>query len=231
MHAIGYVRVSTEGQAQDGVSLAAQEAKVHAWADLNGAAAVAIFTDAGLSGKRADNRPGLQEALRRSSLNDALGPACDGPGSRSLDPEFLGPPGAARAARSHRNAHGPFPGRRRFPAPAFSRARRHAKAPESILGILLYDAVCGPDHRSARFSRGKRRSAGPRNAGLRPSTPPRRRGGHRRVAAGDGPRWSGCWSVYAVAVSFPDVIQVTMIPASLRGARGVLVWRDTFAGG
>lgn len=61
--AIGYVRVSTEGQSLDGVSLAAQEAKIRAWADLNGYDLVALHTDAGLSGCRADNRPGLQEAL------------------------------------------------------------------------------------------------------------------------------------------------------------------------
>jgi site-specific DNA recombinase len=72
MNAIGYVRVSTEGQAQDGVSLAAQEAKVRAWADLSGAEGVTIFRDAGLSGKRADNRPGLQEALNAVGEGDAL---------------------------------------------------------------------------------------------------------------------------------------------------------------
>jgi hypothetical protein len=35
MKTIGYVRVSTDGQAQDGVSLDAQEAKIRAWAELN----------------------------------------------------------------------------------------------------------------------------------------------------------------------------------------------------
>ncbi len=72
MKAIGYVRVSTEGQVQDGVSLSAQEAKLRAWADLNGAAGVVVFRDAGLSGKRADNRPGLQEALNIVGKGDAL---------------------------------------------------------------------------------------------------------------------------------------------------------------
>jgi DNA invertase Pin-like site-specific DNA recombinase len=72
MRTIGYVRVSTEGQAQDGVSLDAQEAKVRAWAQLNNAENVAIFIDAGLSGKRADNRPGLQEALNAVGKGDAL---------------------------------------------------------------------------------------------------------------------------------------------------------------
>ena len=72
MNAIGYVRVSTEEQAQDGSSLAAQEAKVRAWASLNGAGNVTIFRDAGLSGSRADNRPGLQQALAAVCKGDAL---------------------------------------------------------------------------------------------------------------------------------------------------------------
>lgn len=71
MKAIGYIRVSTQGQVEDGISLSAQEAKVRAWADLNGAEVV-IFRDEGLSGKRADNRPGLQEALAAVEKGDAL---------------------------------------------------------------------------------------------------------------------------------------------------------------
>jgi len=72
MKAIGYVRVSTQGQVEDGVSLDAQEAKVRAWADLNGAEDVVIFRDAGISGKRVKNRPGLQSALDRVGKGDAL---------------------------------------------------------------------------------------------------------------------------------------------------------------
>lgn len=63
MKAIGYVRVSTEGQATDGVSLDAQKARIQAWCDANGYEIATVHTDAGLSGKRADNRPGLQRAL------------------------------------------------------------------------------------------------------------------------------------------------------------------------
>lgn len=72
MKAVGYVRVSTQGQAEDGVSLSAQEAKVRAWADLNGADEVIIFKDEGISGKRSDNRPGLQAALEAVGKGDAL---------------------------------------------------------------------------------------------------------------------------------------------------------------
>jgi DNA invertase Pin-like site-specific DNA recombinase len=61
--AVGYVRVSTEGQAADGVSLEAQEAKIKAYCDLNGLELVRVHVDAGMSGKRADNRPELQKAL------------------------------------------------------------------------------------------------------------------------------------------------------------------------
>jgi len=50
----------------------AQEAKLRAWADMNGAESVTIFTDAGLSGKRADNRPALQDALNAVGKGDAL---------------------------------------------------------------------------------------------------------------------------------------------------------------
>jgi site-specific DNA recombinase len=63
MNAYGYIRVSTEGQAVEGVSLDAQRAKIHAWCELNGYTLMAVHADAGLSGGRADNRPGLQAAL------------------------------------------------------------------------------------------------------------------------------------------------------------------------
>lgn len=62
--AVAYVRVSTEGQAIDGISLEQQEAKVRAYCELNGLTLLRVFSDAGLSGKRADNRPALQEALQ-----------------------------------------------------------------------------------------------------------------------------------------------------------------------
>jgi len=63
MRAIGYVRVSTEGQAEEGVSLEAQRGKLEAWAKLSDFELVAVHVDAGISGCRADNRPGLQAAL------------------------------------------------------------------------------------------------------------------------------------------------------------------------
>ena len=61
--AVGYVRVSTERQASEGVSLEAQEAKIRAWAAAQGLEVAAVHVDAGLSGGKAANRPGLQAAL------------------------------------------------------------------------------------------------------------------------------------------------------------------------
>jgi len=71
MKAVGYVRVSTEGQAEDGVSLDAQESKIRAWAELNGAE-VRIFRDEGISGSRSNNRPGLQAALGAAEKGSVL---------------------------------------------------------------------------------------------------------------------------------------------------------------
>jgi site-specific DNA recombinase len=72
MKVLGYLRVSTDGQVRDGISVKAQEKKIRAWAELNEAETVTIFNDAGLSGKRADNRPGLRDALRTIGRGDAL---------------------------------------------------------------------------------------------------------------------------------------------------------------
>lgn len=70
MKAIGYVRVSTEEQARGGVSLAAQEEKVRAWAALMDADLVDVVVDAGYSGAKID-RPGLSEALERLRSGEA----------------------------------------------------------------------------------------------------------------------------------------------------------------
>jgi DNA invertase Pin-like site-specific DNA recombinase len=64
MKAIIYTRVSTAGQAIDGVSLEAQQQRAYAWAIANGYDVIASHSDAGISGSRASNRPGLQAALQ-----------------------------------------------------------------------------------------------------------------------------------------------------------------------
>ena len=70
--AIGYIRVSTEQQADEGVSLAAQRAKITAWCELNDYELVAIYEDAGISGKTVSKRPQLQAALAGMKKGMAL---------------------------------------------------------------------------------------------------------------------------------------------------------------
>lgn len=62
--AIGYIRVSTEGQATEGQSLADQRERVEAYAKAHGYQLAGIEADEGLSAKTTD-RPGLQRALRQ----------------------------------------------------------------------------------------------------------------------------------------------------------------------
>src|ERR1035441_4724611 len=62
MQAVGYVRVSTERQADQGVSLDAPDAKVRAMATVQGATLVDVIVDGGESAKSL-NRPGLQRLL------------------------------------------------------------------------------------------------------------------------------------------------------------------------
>jgi DNA invertase Pin-like site-specific DNA recombinase len=61
--AILYIRVSTLDQAREGVSLATQRTRLDAWSVANGYEVAGVFSDDGISGKRADNRPALQQAL------------------------------------------------------------------------------------------------------------------------------------------------------------------------
>lgn len=70
---VAYVRVSTEKQADRGVSLEAQEAKLRAYAQLYALDLLEVIVDAGLSAKSLD-RPGLGRALAmlRSGEAEAL---------------------------------------------------------------------------------------------------------------------------------------------------------------
>lgn len=70
--AVGYIRVSTEEQAAEGVSLDAQREKIKAYCLLHGLELLTVIADEGLSGKRADNRPGLQKALERVCKEKAV---------------------------------------------------------------------------------------------------------------------------------------------------------------
>lgn len=60
--AIGYIRVSTAGQAVDGISLDAQRSQLSAWASREGLT-IAIYADEGKSGKSRNGRPGLAAAI------------------------------------------------------------------------------------------------------------------------------------------------------------------------
>ena len=72
MKAVAYIRVSTLLQATEGVSLEAQEAKIKLWCAANDAELAGVFVDAGISGKRSDNRPQLQAALEAVSAGSVL---------------------------------------------------------------------------------------------------------------------------------------------------------------
>src|SRR5450755_4571337 len=62
MLTIGYVRVSTDRQAEHGVSLEAQEAKIRAMATVQGSELIDVIVDGGESAKSL-NRPGLQRLM------------------------------------------------------------------------------------------------------------------------------------------------------------------------
>lgn len=62
MKVIGYVRVSSDKQAEEGVSLEAQEAKLRQYAELYDLELTEVVVDAGASAKNL-NRDGLQRAL------------------------------------------------------------------------------------------------------------------------------------------------------------------------
>jgi DNA invertase Pin-like site-specific DNA recombinase len=71
--AIGYVRVSTDQQAESGLGLDAQEAAIAAAASRLGLDLVRLFTDAGVSGKLAiEDRPVLLDAVGTLRRGDVL---------------------------------------------------------------------------------------------------------------------------------------------------------------
>ena len=70
--AIGYIRVSTEKQANEGVSLEAQEARIVSWCKANDYELVKVYVDAGISGKRMDTRKELLAALASLKKGMAL---------------------------------------------------------------------------------------------------------------------------------------------------------------
>jgi site-specific DNA recombinase len=65
--AIGYVRVSTEDQAKEGVSLENQREKIQAYSQLKDLDLISIVEDAGLSAKNL-RRPGVQKVLKLARM-------------------------------------------------------------------------------------------------------------------------------------------------------------------
>jgi DNA invertase Pin-like site-specific DNA recombinase len=70
MQAVLYLRVSTEQQANEGVSLEAQLTKLNAWAALHDANIIGTFNDAGISGMD-ESRPGLAAAMQAATEHQA----------------------------------------------------------------------------------------------------------------------------------------------------------------
>jgi len=62
MKAVGYIRVSTQEQAREGVSLEAQEDKIKKYVDLHNLGDISIIRDEGKSGKDL-NREGMQKVI------------------------------------------------------------------------------------------------------------------------------------------------------------------------
>lgn len=69
--AVIYIRVSTSRQAEDGISKDAQLARGRAWCQAMGYEIIGEHQDNGISGKRTDNRPGLQAALKAACEHKA----------------------------------------------------------------------------------------------------------------------------------------------------------------
>jgi len=61
--AVGYIRVSTEEQSREGISLEMQTEKIKQYAGLNDLTILEIIEDAGVSGKTIKARPGVQRVL------------------------------------------------------------------------------------------------------------------------------------------------------------------------
>ena len=70
---IGYVRVSTEDQAQGGVSLEAQRRRIEAYCAAHGLVLVGVEEDAGISARKTTNRPALQRVLAALRRREAFG--------------------------------------------------------------------------------------------------------------------------------------------------------------
>lgn len=67
---LGYIRVSTEEQAVDGFSLENQEKDIKKYCEFMNYTLLDVIADEGISGSTLDQRPGIQEVLRRVEKED-----------------------------------------------------------------------------------------------------------------------------------------------------------------
>jgi len=87
MKAVGYIRVSTEEQAREGISLEAQEDKIKKYVDLHNLELVEVIRDEGKSGKDL-NREGIQKIIswcREGKVNQLIVYKMDRLTRRTLD--------------------------------------------------------------------------------------------------------------------------------------------------
>ena len=70
--AIGYLRVSTERQANEAVSLDVQRHRIKAHCEAHGLRFVRCYEDAGISGRRTENRPALEKAINHVCLEGGV---------------------------------------------------------------------------------------------------------------------------------------------------------------
>ncbi len=74
MKLVGYLRVSTAAQAEEGFGLGVQESTVRSWSKAQGHRIVDVLRDEGISGaKELDDRPALAEALSLVADGEAAG--------------------------------------------------------------------------------------------------------------------------------------------------------------
>jgi len=71
LQVVGYCRVSSVEQAEEGCSIEAQKDKIQQWADLHEAEILDVYQDAGISGTKA-NRPGLLSAMETACQKRAV---------------------------------------------------------------------------------------------------------------------------------------------------------------
>jgi len=75
--AVLYLRVSTQEQAREGISLAAQEARLRAYCELRGLRVVEVVIDAGVSGGQARAQPYRWSAYPGPGAAQRCGPRGD----------------------------------------------------------------------------------------------------------------------------------------------------------